>query len=101
DGVVEDREARVAVPLRQVTQHLIVGAVLPDDVDHTADRRTGGQAVGSNAPQAGVRVRAERVHFTGIPGERGATGRGHGRDGPGNHVADILAVGIRPRPGAL
>src|SRR2546421_2780944 len=53
DGVVEDGEVRVAVSLRQVTQHLVVGAVLPDDVDHMADRRASGQAVGRNAAPAG------------------------------------------------
>ena len=43
-GVVEDRQRGVAIALRDVAEHLIVGAVLSDHIDDVLDGRTGGRA---------------------------------------------------------
>ena len=39
DAVVEDRERGVAVPRRDIPEHLVVGAVLADHVEHVRDGR--------------------------------------------------------------
>ena len=39
DVLAEEREVRVAVALRQVAEHLVVGAVLADHVEDVLDRR--------------------------------------------------------------
>jgi ribosomal protein S16 len=35
----EQRQRRIAVALREIAEHLVVGAVLSDDVEHVLDRR--------------------------------------------------------------
>ena len=39
DIASEFHERRIAVPLRHVSEHLVVGAVFLDDVEHVLDRR--------------------------------------------------------------
>src|SRR2546427_7830477 len=59
DGVVENGQARVAVPLGHVAEHLIVGAILPNDVNDVLHlRRTVGRS--DRRTDARIRIGAER-----------------------------------------
>src|SRR5206468_10760349 len=68
--LVEDGEARIPVSRWDVAQHLVVGAVLANDVHHMTHWRFSGQAVGCEAAQAGVGIRTEGVHLAGVASER-------------------------------
>ena len=98
--VVEDGQTPVAVPFCHVPEHLVVGPILADHVHDMADGGTGGRAV-RYGPQARVRVRTERVHLTGVAGQRGGVGDRDDGKRPGDHVADVLVVGVRARAAAL
>ena len=73
-GLRELGERRVAVALREVAEHLIVGAVLLDDVDDVLDvlpqawrRAARRRSLGAGAEQAvGDRVRGERGELRGV-----------------------------------
>src|SRR5207247_10830636 len=94
DAVVEDRQARIAVPAGDVAEHLVVGPVLPDDVDHVLElgRTVGGSDRGT---EARVRKRTQRVHLTGVAPEPGRVGDRDDGYRTGNDVADVGSIRVR------
>ena len=104
DGSREVREGRVAIGSRQVTEHLIVGPVLLDDVDHVLERRIGRTARSARVPAIRVchsaRERIERRvrrgrhdHERAVQLTESVAARIH--PGPGH--PGLWPVGIRPR----
>ena len=81
DVAAEERQARVAVALLQVAEHLIVGAVLFHDEEHVLDRRALADLGGNHGRRRGAgrleqRVAIERVvvHLLREVGKRLASG---------------------------
>src|SRR5260370_30485133 len=49
DFLAEDGEARVAVALTEISQHLVVRAIFLDDVEHVLDGRPNADVAGNNS----------------------------------------------------
>ena len=72
--VVEQRERSVSVAFRQVAEHLIVGPILPDHVDHVPER--GREAVRPFGSEPRVGVGAQVAHRARVAGQRRRSGTG-------------------------
>ncbi len=49
DFLAENGEPRVAVALTEIAQHLVVGAIFLDDVEHVLDGRPNADVAGNNS----------------------------------------------------
>ncbi len=85
DGSREEHEARIPVALRVVAEHLIVGAVFLDDVDHVLERRIA-------RPRAARGPSVGRRHASRESRERVAARfrQRHAHHGAGDRVERIL-----------
>ena len=100
-------QAGVAIPFLDVAKHLVVGAVLLDDVNHVADRAGVADATGDDgflfrrrAYQRLIRVGAVRVDLGRVFCQLRLVGNRHDRQGAGHRAADV-AEGDAERAGLL
>jgi hypothetical protein len=85
-------QRRIAFALAEVTQHLIVGAILFDDIEHMLDG--GGNTRGILVEHL-IGIRGVRLHLGGVVGERFVGERGNEGGRPGLDVSNVLNARIR------
>ena len=89
DVFLEEAQRRIALAFADVAQHLIVAAILFDDVDHVLD---GGGNARRNRVELFVGVGRVGFHLGGVLRERFVGQRGNERCRAGLDVRDILNV---------
>ena len=94
-GRAKHRQPRVAVALRQVTQHLVVGAVFLDDVDHMLDLAAhAGQLCFIAVAADGFWKVIVLRHLPGQARQFSAGWHGHGQEARLGLLPDVLIGGV-------